>query len=48
MKRYFTIYEEVKEQYYKIPKAFMLEESKYFEIVKFYSEAEYERKNSRE
>ena len=24
------------------------EESKYFEIVKFYSEAEYERKNSRE
>ena len=32
MKRYFTIYEEVKEQYYKIPKAFMLEESKYFEM----------------
>ena len=32
MKRYFTIYEEVKEQYYRIPKAFMLEESKYFEM----------------
>ena len=32
MKRYFTIYEEVKEQYYKIPKVFMLEESKYFEM----------------
>ena len=32
MKRYFTIYEEVKEQYYKIPKAFMLEESKYFKM----------------
>lgn len=32
MKKYFTIYKDVEEQYYKIPKAFMLEESKYFEM----------------
>ena len=32
MKRYVTIYEEVKEQYYKIPIAFMLLECKYFEM----------------
>ena len=32
MKKYFTIYKDVEEQYYKIPKAFMLEESRYFEM----------------
>ena len=32
MKKYFTIYKDIEEQYYKIPKAFMLEESRYFEM----------------
>ena len=32
MKKYFTIYKDAEEQYYKIPKAFMLEGSRYFEM----------------
>lgn len=32
MERYFTIYDEVQEQFIKFPKIFLLEESKYFEL----------------